>query len=79
VEFQERWEIGLFDLRDPEKLWKYWFDMRSGAEYAFDIAADPRERLNVLSSVPASLAAEWRAQVLASASVGGKRRPGQDD
>ncbi len=79
VEFQERWEIGLFDLRDPEKLWKYWFDMRSGAEYAFDIVADPRERLNVLSSVPASLAAEWRAQVLAIASVGGKRRPGQDD
>ncbi|HET7363881.1 MAG TPA: sulfatase [Burkholderiales bacterium] len=78
VEFQERWEIGLFDLRDPEKRWKYWFDMRSGAEYAFDIAADPRERFNAISQVPASLASEWRSHVLASASVGGKRRPGQD-
>jgi len=78
VEFQERWEIGLFDLRDPEKLWKYWFDMRNGTEYAFDIAVDPRERFNAISRVPASLASDWRSQVLASASVGGKRRPGQD-
>jgi glucan phosphoethanolaminetransferase (alkaline phosphatase superfamily) len=78
VEFQERWEIGLFDLRDPHKLWKYWFDMRSGAEYAFDIAADARERFNAIDRVPASLAGEWRSHVLASASVGGKRRPGQD-
>jgi glucan phosphoethanolaminetransferase (alkaline phosphatase superfamily) len=78
VEFQERWEIGLFDLRDPHKLWKYWFDMRSGAEYAFDIAADARERVNAIDRVPSSLASEWRAHVLARASVGGKRRPGQD-
>ncbi len=78
VEFQERWEIGLFDLRDPHKLWKYWFDMRSGAEYAFDIVADARERFNAIDRVPASLAGEWRSHVLASASVGGKRRPGQD-
>jgi len=78
VEFQERWEIGLFDLRDPQRLWKYWFDMRSGAEYAFDITADPRERTNAISGVPASLAGEWRSHVFASASVGGKRRPGQD-
>ena len=78
VEFQERWEIGLFDLRDPHKLWKYWFDMRSGAEYAFDIAADPHERFNLIGRVPTPLAADWRSRVLASASVGGKRRPGQD-
>ena len=78
VDFQERWEIGLFDLRDPHKLWKYWFDMRSGAEYAFDIAADARERFNAIDRVPASLAVEWRSHVLASASVGGRRRPGQD-
>jgi glucan phosphoethanolaminetransferase (alkaline phosphatase superfamily) len=78
VEFQERWEIGLFDLRDPHKLWKYWFDMRSGAEYAFDIAADPHERFNLIGRVPTPLAADWRSRVLASASVGGERRPGQD-
>ncbi|HYL87554.1 MAG TPA: sulfatase-like hydrolase/transferase [Burkholderiales bacterium] len=34
--FQERWEIGLFDLREPGKLWKYWVDNRTGAQYAFD-------------------------------------------
>jgi len=78
VEFQERWESGVFDLRDPRQLWKYWFDMRSGAEYAFDIAADPRERFNAIARVPASLAGEWRSRVLTSASVLGKRRPGQD-
>ncbi len=78
VEFQERWEIGLFDLRDPHKLWKYWFDMRSGAEYAFDIAADAHERFNLIGRVPTPLAADWRSRVLASASVGGQRRLGQD-
>ena len=70
VHFQERWEIGVLDLRDPKELWKYWFDTRSGTEYAFNLAADPHEQVNAIDQAPLERKRAWRRQVLASAAVG---------
>ena len=78
VDFRERWEIGVFDLRDPQALWKYWFDSRTGAEYAFNLAVDPRENVNVIGGVPLEHKRAWRRQVLEGATVGIHFRPEMD-
>jgi predicted AlkP superfamily pyrophosphatase or phosphodiesterase len=70
VHFRERWEGGVFDLRDPRALWKYWFDSRSGAEYAFDLAVDPRENVNAIGGAPLEHKRAWRRQILEGAPVG---------
>ena len=75
--FQERWEIGLFDLREPGKLWKYWVNNQTGAEYAYDIAADPREQSNLLERVPPERRRDWRLDILSNSSLGVRHRPGE--
>jgi glucan phosphoethanolaminetransferase (alkaline phosphatase superfamily) len=70
IHFRERWESGVFDLRDPRALWKYWFDSRTGAEYAFDLAVDPHENVNVIGAAPLEDKRAWRRQILAGAAVG---------
>ena len=67
--FQELAEVGLFDHREPDSVWKYWFDARGGQEYAFNLSLDPHERLNLIESAPLPLKREWRLKVLAGASV----------
>lgn len=58
--FQEGQAAGVIDRRDPQKLWKYWFDARTGNEYAFDLTHDSKEKYNLISEVPSHLKRDWR-------------------
>jgi glucan phosphoethanolaminetransferase (alkaline phosphatase superfamily) len=60
--FQEGQAAGVIDHRDPENVWKYWFDAQSGIEYAYNLARDPGEKDNVIDQVSAQLKREWRLQ-----------------
>ena len=67
--FQELWEAGLYDLRDAGSLWKYWTNLKTGEEYAFNLSVDPRERLNAIDQAPPELSRAWRAQLLAKGTL----------
>ncbi len=67
--FQERANLGLVDHRDATALWKYWFDSAHRREYAFDLSADPQERVNLVDRVPPARLQEWRRHAFAGAKV----------
>ncbi|WP_158597869.1 sulfatase-like hydrolase/transferase [Noviherbaspirillum saxi] len=60
--FQEGQAAGVIDYRDPENLWKYWFDAKSGHEHAYNLTRDPMEKDNVISQVASGLKQDWRLQ-----------------
>jgi len=64
VHFQQGQEAGLFDLRNAANLWKYWVNLRTGEEYAFNLAHDPGERVNAIERAAPDLKREWRLQLL---------------
>lgn len=67
---QQSMEIGLFDLRDTENVWKFWVDTESDEYFAFDAIRDPEENLNRAYDLPANLRSEWMLQLLpAGASI----------
>jgi glucan phosphoethanolaminetransferase (alkaline phosphatase superfamily) len=72
--FQERWEMGLYDLRDPRTVWKYWINIKTGAEYAFDLTADPAEHLNAIGKLSPQHKRELRLQVLSRSPASARRR-----
>lgn len=76
--FQELWEVGLFDLRDPGNLWKYWTNIKTGEEYAFNLTLDPRERVNAIGKTSWELKRDWRLQLLAKGPLRIIGRPDQD-
>lgn len=76
--FQEMWEAGLFDLRDPGNLWKYWTNLKTGQEYAFNLTRDPQERFNAIGEASAEQKRDWRLQLLAKGPLRIKGRPDQD-
>jgi glucan phosphoethanolaminetransferase (alkaline phosphatase superfamily) len=57
--FQMHTEVGLYDHRQPNEIWKYWINIFSNQEYAFNISADPKESNNLISKVPITLRSEW--------------------
>jgi arylsulfatase A-like enzyme len=67
VHFPEETRIGLFDLRQAGRLYKYWTDIRSGEEVAYDLAEDPEESRNQLERVPRELLRDWRLRISAIA------------
>jgi glucan phosphoethanolaminetransferase (alkaline phosphatase superfamily) len=67
--FQELWEAGLYDVRDANNLWKYWTNLKTGDEYAFNLSVDPREQLNAIEKVPTELRRAWRARLLAKGAL----------
>ena len=67
--FQEQWELGVFDLRDPGDLWKYWWNMRTGEEHAFRLRLDPQQRRNLIGEASAQQKRDWRRQVLGASSA----------
>lgn len=67
--FQELWDAGLYDVRDAESRWKYWTNLKTGEEYAFNLSLDPREQLNLIDQVPAELRRAWRARLLAKGAL----------
>jgi glucan phosphoethanolaminetransferase (alkaline phosphatase superfamily) len=76
VYFQELWEVGLFDLRDPAALWKYWIDRKSGEEHAFNLSLDPGERRDAIAEAPPERRRAWRLRVLGETLVDARARPG---
>jgi glucan phosphoethanolaminetransferase (alkaline phosphatase superfamily) len=58
--FQLKPYVGLYDQRQPDRLWKYWVDTNTSEEFAFDIGQDPREQQNLIWQVPLPLRHEWR-------------------
>lgn len=51
---------GFYDHRDSKTLWKYWQNIITGEEYAFNLTADPKENRNMIWDVPVNLKKEWR-------------------
>jgi glucan phosphoethanolaminetransferase (alkaline phosphatase superfamily) len=76
--FQELWEAGLYDVRDARNFWKYWTNLKTGEEYAFNLGVDPGERLNAIDTVPPEKRRAWRAQLLAEGPLHVKGRPDQE-
>ena len=62
--FQENLQAGIFDHRDPMRVWKYFMNTRSGQEAAFEISTDPHESTDRLAAVSPILRGEWRAKLL---------------
>src|SRR5262245_9689641 len=73
--FQELWEVGLYDLRDPRNLWKYWVNLKTGEEYAFNLSLDPGERSNAIGQTSREQERDWRRQLLAKGPLRVKGRP----
>jgi arylsulfatase A-like enzyme len=67
--FQERSSIGVLDHREPENVWKYWFNSRTRREYAFNLSTDPDEKVNAVDRVPPERLREWRRRALIGAKV----------
>jgi glucan phosphoethanolaminetransferase (alkaline phosphatase superfamily) len=57
--FQMHSDVGLYDHRQPNETWKYWINIFSNQEYAFNISTDPTESNNLISRVPITLRSEW--------------------
>ena len=56
-------ESGLFDLRHPPSVWKYWLKTSTWQEFAFNLKTDPgeyKEALNSTRGIAHNLRAEWR-------------------
>jgi hypothetical protein len=43
---------GLVDPSNPDHCWKYWTDLRTREEYAFDMKVDPNETRSLIGSGP---------------------------
>src|SRR4051812_21071029 len=78
IPFQERWDIGVYDLRDVRTIWKYWLNSKTGEEFVFELSGDRGEQFNRVSTAPAGLRREWRRRILAEQTVTSKRRLSQD-
>lgn len=57
---------GLVDHRDRQRVWKYWTNASTHAEFAFDLSADPDEGRNLIDSVDPALKNAWRRKLLSA-------------
>lgn len=67
IYFQQGRRVGFYTLRESAGEWKFWMDLSSQREFAFDLLHDPKEAANIVERVPAELAAAWRLQLLKQA------------
>lgn len=65
IYFEGSQNFGLIDCSDPARIMKYWANAASGSEHAFDLAADPHERRDLLASVTRDTLLAWRARIVA--------------
>ena len=68
--FQEGNDVGLIHNRDPQNLWKFWMNMKTQRQYAFNLSEDPHERHNAVDSLPAEYLKTLRLQRMQLRSVG---------
>lgn len=69
VRFQQGARVGLFDLRSPGRIWKYFLDIATGEEFAVDATDSVDESRNRIAEVPADLRNEWKRQVMEAGSA----------
>jgi len=62
VFFQMFAETGLYDLRDQKHLWKYWKNLSTQKEFAYDLSKDATEDQNLIAQISDNLKNEWRLQ-----------------
>jgi glucan phosphoethanolaminetransferase (alkaline phosphatase superfamily) len=62
--FQEAPFAGLYDHRDPEHLWKFYLDSRTGKTTIADVGREVAARNDVVGGEPPAQAREWWALVL---------------
>jgi len=62
VYFQQSEEIGLYDLRDPDHLWKYWKNLSTKEEYVYDLTKDSAEHHNLIAQISDDLKKQWRVK-----------------
>lgn len=67
--FREQFDVGLIDHRDSSGVWKYWLNIKTNKEYAFNLSTDPKEERNSISSLPDYIKKEWRLLLLPSISL----------
>jgi glucan phosphoethanolaminetransferase (alkaline phosphatase superfamily) len=64
ADFQQGLRVGLLDYRHPPRILKYWRDLEQESEHAYDIAADPQEKTDLIATLPATLQSQWRQLLL---------------
>lgn len=64
--FDQAYSHGLLDQTDPRHTWKYWIDVRTHTEFAFDIRTDPQETRNLIASVDPARKIAWRRKLLSN-------------
>jgi arylsulfatase A-like enzyme len=63
VYFQQGADVGLIDLRDPARHWKYWRRGGVGMEQVYDLSNDPGETKNEVLRVPQENRSLWRQKL----------------
>lgn len=58
--FQQKAASGLLVVSGEYKGYKYWIDSEQKTEQVFNLAVDPEEKNNLLSSIPADQLNHWR-------------------
>lgn len=66
---QQGGDVALFDLRDPNRIYKYRKAMDSDREFAYAIRDDGAEQNDLIREVPASLLAKWRLEALPATNI----------
>jgi glucan phosphoethanolaminetransferase (alkaline phosphatase superfamily) len=69
IYFQEGNEIGMIDHRDPLNLMKYWINVKSRQEYAFNLKSDAKEDFNLIDSISSAYLKDFRARMMQLRSV----------
>ena len=68
IYFREGTQVGLIDLRDAGR-YKYWSDLNTKKEFAFDLVNDAAEQVDIMSSAPSERVNAWRIHTLESAAA----------
>lgn len=71
IHFQQGSLTGLYDMRDPDHLWKYWRDWDSHHESVYDLSTDPQEARNLVRTTPEQQRLAWRKAVMGGAAAAG--------
>jgi len=69
VGFRQGNRVGLFDLRDTGRVWKYFLDVVTGEEFACDAIDRVDESKNRIATVSPELRSEWKRQVMEAGSA----------
>lgn len=67
--FQEGNDVGLIDHRDRLNVWKYWTNVKSRKQFAFNLTTDAKEHFNSTDSLPPNYLRNLRLQLMQLRSV----------